>query len=211
MADVPHEAPHHAVKGGIGLLKKMPPWAWVAIAGVVILVALFLRSRANANNAAQAPQGTDPNADPSQYAANSSNLDSAYLSGYESASGMFGGGGSYGYTPTTTLPSATGADNTVTTPGTDTSTPAGGAGQPIAINVNYPAPTTGGGPPARPNVHSSVTPVAVKNKPLVAPGVKSPSYTLTRPAGVPANAKWSGPKSPGKNWKGVGGGWWVPK
>jgi hypothetical protein len=209
MADVPHEAPHHAVKGGIGLLKKMPPWAWIVIAGIVILVALYLRSRANANtsNAAQAPQGTDPNADPSQYAANSSNLDSAYLSGYESASGMFGGGGSYGYTPVTTLPSATGADNTVTSPGTDVSNPAGGAGQPITVNVSYPSPATGGGPPARPNVHGG----PASNSKLLAPGAKPPSYTLTRPSGVPANARWSGSKAPGKNWKGVGGGWWVPK
>jgi hypothetical protein len=35
--------------------------------------------------------------------------------------------------------------------------------------------------------------------------------THVRPKGAPANAKWSGPTKPGANWRGIGGGWWVPK
>ena len=35
--------------------------------------------------------------------------------------------------------------------------------------------------------------------------------THVRPAGAPANARWAGPNRPGPNWRGIGGGWWVPK
>lgn len=46
--------------------------------------------------------------------------------------------------------------------------------------------------------------------PFLAPGASAPNYALTRPSGNP-NALWSGPKSPGSGWRGVGGGWWVKK
>ena len=39
----------------------------------------------------------------------------------------------------------------------------------------------------------------------------TPAATHVRPAGAPANARWAGPNKPGPNWRGIGGGWWVPK
>lgn len=55
---------------------------------------------------------------------------------------------------------------------------------------------------------STVPPV---NDPLVAPGVTPPGRVLVKPKGAPANARWAGPTRPGANWRGIGGGWWVPK
>jgi len=52
---------------------------------------------------------------------------------------------------------------------------------------------------------------AQADAPYLAPGVTAPNYALTPPKGAPAGAKWSGPKSPGSTWKGIGGGWWVKK
>jgi hypothetical protein len=48
------------------------------------------------------------------------------------------------------------------------------------------------------------------NAGLLARGATSPTYQLKRPAGVPAGALWAGAAKPGPNWRGVGGGWWVP-
>jgi hypothetical protein len=48
------------------------------------------------------------------------------------------------------------------------------------------------------------------NDTAVAPGTRAPARVLIRPKGAPANAKWAGPRRLGANWRGIGGGWWVP-
>jgi hypothetical protein len=62
---------------------------------------------------------------------------------------------------------------------------------------------------ANPALGESAAPLP-NNARLLAPRVTSPPRQLVRPAAVPANAKWAGNVKPGANWKGVGGGWWVP-
>jgi hypothetical protein len=48
------------------------------------------------------------------------------------------------------------------------------------------------------------------NDRYVVRGVQAPAYVLTPPKGAPAGAKWAGSARPGANWRGIGGGWWVP-
>jgi hypothetical protein len=74
--------------------------------------------------------------------------------------------------------------------------------------VQSPAPSQPG-PGNTPTSNPTSKPVS--NSPsLLAPGVSSPNYKLVRPAAHP-NAVWAGTKSPGSNYTGVGGGWYVKK
>ena len=45
---------------------------------------------------------------------------------------------------------------------------------------------------------------------LIRGGHAAPSFVLTPPRGAPSNAKWSGNVKPPGNWRGIGGGWYVP-
>jgi hypothetical protein len=44
------------------------------------------------------------------------------------------------------------------------------------------------------------------------PALGQPTTRLrTPPPGAPSSARWSGARRPAGNWRGIGGGWWVPQ
>jgi hypothetical protein len=51
----------------------------------------------------------------------------------------------------------------------------------------------------------------VNDQYLIQGGHAAPNYALTPPKSAPKGAKWSGNVKPPGNWRGIGGGWWVPK
>ena len=61
------------------------------------------------------------------------------------------------------------------------------------------------------NAAASDTSLGATPPPAATTPASTPAATHVRPAGAPANARWAGPNKPGPNWRGIGGGWWVPK
>lgn len=125
--EAPGEAPHKVAakgtKSGIDALKKLPPWAWILIAGGLIIAVIYLRKSQEASATASTSAsgssdatGYDPNAnnpydnneDPyTQYS--TSGYDTGYEQGLQD-SGMLGGGGlGAGSAGGTIIPAATGA------------------------------------------------------------------------------------------------------
>jgi len=211
MATVKYEGVKKKKEGSnLGFLKKLPPWAWIIIAFVFILFILWYRSRQAAVAATQSDQGAGGTASQGQ---------ADYMQGYQDAmlgsygaggvGGGYGGGGGYYITDPNTG-AGSGQNPSGSSSGSDPSGNSPGQGlQPITVNVTAtPSTSTGGGPPVRPTNHGAGS-VSAAQLALLAPGASYPGYNLVRPAGKP-NALWSGTRSPGKGWVGVGGGWWAP-
>jgi len=223
MATVKYEGVKKKKEGaGLGnLMKKIPPWGWILIAVILLLMILWYRNKQAQAAATQSDQNASGTA--TQGATDS------YIQGYDAAmTGSvgygYGGGGGFGYP--TTIPSTTpglidptlippgtiwGPGGTTTTPNTPAYTP-----PPITINepsitVTTPSTTTGGGLNTGSGGGGGSTTHTWNaiQMGMLAPGVTHPNYPLTRPAGHP-NARWAGPHKPAGNWRGIGGGWWVP-
>lgn len=148
MVDVPHKAPHEHAKGLLAGIKKLPPWALVAIVGVgVLLVALTLRRKsaekaavadeANAMAEVNADEG-DPN-DPNYTIPTSGSGLNRSQGPIQYSGNLFGVGNPGQSAP---APAAQGSPNP----------PISISLQPVPVNVAM----TGGGPPARPNPNTTV-------------------------------------------------------
>jgi hypothetical protein len=85
-----------------------------------------------------------------------------------------------------------------------------GAGSQAPSTTNVPVSNWTNPPASTPPSPVISGGVSANNRQYLVPGVQSPPYALSPPAGHP-NAKWGGTTSPGANWRGIGGGWYVPR
>lgn len=199
--DAPSEAPHKvaakAGKGGLDSLKKLPPWAWIAIAGGVLVLVMFLRAHQSATAATPASTesaGTDSTGGYDTSGAYGVNGDSSgdYDTGYQAGlqQGGLSGGGSLA-NPVGTLD-----------PGETVGGILGGlfpngvnAGAAAAGPVTIQFPTGGGAPTRKKNAHQPNPPKSpTKSNQLAKPGTptKQKPSTVKQP---PKNKKKPAPNS----------------
>ena len=174
MTDIPGK--EHAAKA-VGKVKKLPPWALVAIGIGGLAFAYMIYKARNANNAATNTQATDPNLDYSTVAPDYASAGSVPIAG-ASMGGGGGYGGGYGFTDpgagTVPTGAGTGASTDMTTSNTTDNAVTGenvgsvldaagslvGAGFAMGKQV----PATGGGAPDRPHPAGVHAPPTKKDK-----------------------------------------------
>lgn len=96
----PHEAAKKGASKGLAALKKLPPWAWILVAGGFLLIVIYMRhQQQNASSSTAATSsdsatndGTSDYTDTSSPAYSSDGYDTGYQQGL-SDSGYLGGGG----------------------------------------------------------------------------------------------------------------------
>lgn len=215
--DAPGEAPHKvagkAGKSGIDALKKLPPWAWILVAGGLLIAVIYLRrtqqASATASTSASGSSdatGYDPNSnnpyDNSYDPYNSDYGSSGYDLGYEqglSQAGLAGGGGlGAGAGAGTVIPAATGVpdytnaltgiSNALTSLATEPQTP-------VYAEISAPAaaiPTGGGLSNTTTTTHTGLSRLTTAQKKAGDIALKSGPKKPTAPKGYTVKGTGSG-------------------